>query len=1382
MSSTSTVQRAQTGRVEAPAAPALPRSVERLRLALVTLCLALLVIGQSAGNAAADTKLDLVVSPLRFLGRALRLWDPIGAAGQLQNQAYGYLFPMGPFFAAAHASGMAPWEMQRLWEAALVIAAFLGTYRVSGALGVGGFWPRIGAGLVYALAPRVLSELTSISSELMPVAALPWVLLPLVNGARSGSPRRAAARSSIAVLFAGGVNAAATLAILPVPALWLLSRERGPRRRALMSWWVLAVVLACAWWLIPLVLLGKYSPPFLDWIESASTTTLPTSLLASLRGVDHWESYLGADVWPAGWIFASAPATIVATAAVAAIGLAGLARRDRPQRLFLWATLLLGLVLVTAGHAAPVGPPGASSVRAWLDGPLVAFRNVHKFDPLVRLPLAIGVGHVLATTRVPRQVWLRVSSWRVRLPARLLAAGAAVAVGLVAISPALTNHLVSSQRVTAEPGWWRQAASWLAEHGDGARALVVPGAASPDYLWGGTVDNALQPVATSPWTTRDSVPLTQAGYIRLLDSIEQILASGGSHPELAPLLARAGIGYVVVANDLDTFRSGVTRSVFVQATLTSSPGLALRAAAGPRLGGSISSTNVLDGGSGVPRPAVQIYGVAGWDGLVGLDPLRGAVVATGSSDMLAQLVAAGLPSRTPVLFGADADRVPVADPVPVTTDGIRRQQATFGGLFTKSATMTAAARYGGQPRRVHDYLPAGAGPLSVMAYRGIADVTASSSGSDTFAYLNRDPAHSPWSAVDGDPSTMWASGAPSGAVRQWLQVDFDRPVTTRTISVRLGAADGPLPTRLVVRTDRGFISDDVRPTTGEQTLRVPAGATRSLRITVAQVADRTLGTSAGIAELSVPGVTPTRALQVPSGSAPAILTFAAAPGGRSQCLDVAGRTVCDPTYVQHGEDDADLRRRFTLGAAGEYQLGATVRLRGGAALNRLLDAGNPVRATASSVNSSDPRQRPGAAVDGDPRTAWQAAPGDVHPVFTLDLGRRARVISGLTLTNSASLTVVKPLEVEVTAGSARWAGRIPDDGHIAFSRPAKAREVTVRIRTAQLRKSTSSVSLKSRLVPVGIGEITLDAAPALPRPATGPIRVGCPAGMALDVDGRPVPLTATASRAAVLAGRPVTARPCDDSSVSLGAGQHEVGLRQGSIATPVAATLRQPGTELATSGSASTGHVDVRRWNATERKVRVDAAESSILVVRENENAGWQARIDGRRLEAVRVDGWQQGFVVPAGTHGVVTLTYAPQKPFVAGLIVGLACVIGLLVLAFVGGRPSRAGPLCAARPRPWLQLAGLALAAGLLAGGYGVLAVALAALLVGVLGWRHRGVPVWAGGVLLLVAAVLMARANVFNLFAQANSAGSQLLCVSAVVLAAVGGAARRPRQGRDP
>ena len=67
-------------------------------------------------------------------------------------------------------------------------------------------------------------------------------------------------------------------------------------------------------------MLGRYSPPFLDWIESSAVTTSPNSLFAVLRGVDHWQAYLGPTTWPAGWILVVAPAAVFATAAVAAIG------------------------------------------------------------------------------------------------------------------------------------------------------------------------------------------------------------------------------------------------------------------------------------------------------------------------------------------------------------------------------------------------------------------------------------------------------------------------------------------------------------------------------------------------------------------------------------------------------------------------------------------------------------------------------------------------------------------------------------------------------------------------------------------------------------------------------------------------------------------------------------------------------------------------------------------------------------------------------------------------------------------------------------------------------------------------------------------------------
>ena len=135
-------------------------------------------------------------------------------------------------------------------------------------------------------------------------------------------------------------------------------------------------------------------------------------------------------------------------------------------------------------------------------------------------------------------------------------------------------------------------------------------------------------------------------------------------------------------------------------------------------------------------------------------------------------------------------------------------------------------------------------------------------------------------------------------------------------------------------------------------------------------------------------------------------------------------------------------------------------------------------------------------------------------------------------------------------------------------------------------------------------------------------------------------------------------------------------------------------------------------WGPARREVDVpDAKTSRVLVVPESINAGWVAHTStGDRLKPLAVNGWQQAWVVPAGTSGTITLSFAPNSLYRIGLAGGLALLPLLALLAWWPQRRRSTDP--AARPwTPGLWAAVPVLAAGAVIAGVAGVVVFAAAL-----------------------------------------------------------------------
>lgn len=1263
--------------------------LSRRWLAVVGAVALLVTFVQSPGRISPDTKLDLTADPLQFLARAANLWNSDLPFGQAQNQSYGYLFPHGAFFLLGDLLGLPAWVIQRLWWAILLTVGFWGLLRVAEALGIGSTSSRVMAAALFALSPRVLTTLGSISSETLPMMLAPWVLLPVVLAMKGSaySPRVLAARSAGAIALMGAVNAVATLLGCAAAVIWLLCHRPNRLWLRFAGWWLPCAALAVTWWVIPLLLLGRISPPFLDFIESSGVTTQWTSLTEVLRGTAAWTPFV-APTATAGSPLVTQSVAVLATALVAAAGLAGLAMRTMPARGRLVTMLMVGVVLFAAGYSGGLGSPIAQQVQTFLDAGGAPLRNLHKLEPVIRLPIALGLAHLLGRIPLPGSVsrpeWIEA----VKHPER----DKRVAVGIVVLvaaaagtSLAWTGRLTPPGTFEAIPPYWHETAAWLDANNTGTptagRVLVVPGAPFANQTWGNSHDEPLQVLGQSPWGVRDSIPLTPPETIRALDSVQRLFAAGRPSAGLAQTLSRQGISYVVVRNDLDPETSRSARPLLVHRAIDGSPGLAKVAEFGDPVSPGTLDGFVIDSDLRAPYPAVEIYRVAALsnpaapyvvdaDAMLRVDGASEALLRLDERRRLLDLAPTG-----PVLLTHDAERAGLPTPVVTVTDTPLARETDYGRVDHHSS----AIRADGDTRNTHNLVPDYPSDADLVFGQWTGGrVTVSSSAADSTSLPDVVAAAGAAAAIDGDPATSWVSNPLLTGVGQWLQVDFDKPVTNATVTVTPSAtAVGAQVRTLRLSTENGTVTVPFDEPGVPVSAALPYGESSWVRITAIGTDDGSAGVQFGITDLAITqfdaqGFALPVALRhtvlvpgPPAESEVAAWDLGGELFGRPGCATATDRVRCAATMALEPEEGVTLSRTLTVPEPISVIPTIWVRPRQGPALADLVTAPSTTRATGES-DLIDIAGSAWAATDGDPSTSWTApqrvTQNRTPPTLTITLPRRTE-ITGLQLTPSAGVLPTRPTMIAVDLGDGPQVRRVSEDGdgpQTLALHPYVTDSVTLSVLDWVDVIDRTALGF-DQIKPPGIAELTLIGSDGEPvaaadgaRNRNRGVRLACGEGPVLAAAGRFVQTSVQTTVGALLDGDPILARPCDRTPITLPAGEQEVLLSPG--ATFVADGMYLAGPQAAQLPTTTTTSVTINRWEQGLRGVDLAPSERQrVLVVPESVNSGWTATgADGTTLTPVTVNGWQQGWVVPGGVDGTVTLEFTSNTWYRVGLFGGL--------------------------------------------------------------------------------------------------------------------------------
>ena len=1240
----------------------------RLWLALASLPILIGVMLQQVGRIVFVSRLDRILDPITMASRSIVLWNPYADMGSLQYQSVGYWIPFDAVFSIGVITHTPTWITERLLIAALMIIALWGCVRLADALGIGTRLLRILGGLGYALSAVILSRVAQQQIFAMGAVFLPWSLVPLVRGSTRGSTRTAAARSAIAIALMGGANAAVTLAMLPIPLLYLLTRARGPRRASLLRWWALCAPMAIIWWIIGLRFFGAYGPNIIQYTETVGTTTGPTPVFEVIRGTADWFARLAINgvALPSGNALVFRTIPIIGTTLLAAFGLAGLSNRRLPDRRFIAIVFLLGVAAIGGGFGGLFGNPVTEQYRSLLGGALAPFRNIYKFQAWVTLPLALGAIHALSQFAATPA--LRRSRGR-----QILVPAVAALIVFASAFPMWNNLLTRGNGFTSEPQAWVDARGYLDAERTG-RVLVVPGLSQQHFDWGYTQQLPLQWNADISWATRSQAPLGGPGNIAYLDAIERALGSGGD-PNLIGFLQRGGFSQVMVAGDSEYRTYGGADPQTMADALVAS-GLSVEASFGDTgYGfGALHQIEIF----GVPAPRIaQTYASNALTWL------------SGDVESVMRMPTALFGDR-PYLLTDDAEFSTLDPSQWIITDGNQRVATNFGRNRNNRSYVLGPfeTRVNGVALKGLQLRPSPVESQTVQMLTGIHQISASSVGPGVVDKAM--PDSQPANVLDGNPATSWRPNRLSiekaddwGTGDQWIDIEFDAPrvVEPLAITLLLGVYGNPTPIDVVTETDNGRVTSSLEAITTSQPLAVASGETTHLRVTITGDSYHRFNDLIGISEITLPGEPTIRSLRVPADLAEQFSGADAATPAWVFTRDLRVGSTPGATNV----------RDFTVPRASTVGTIATGSVNSPTQVLDILDSITWMSVAADSTLFDAPTLAPRNLIDDDPRTVWISATAiddpARHPAVTVSW-LEPRVVSKLRLVLDPQFA--RPSSVTVTVNGETFERTPAADGSVDVP---QARTSSVKFDLHYDVPTNDEPVLRAGLSGVEVAAIADLYEPPIDRRAT--LRFECGKGPSVIIDDTRLDYSATITYGDLMDHRPTRLAACSSAGFDLAAGEHRATMNPSPKGMTIdQLTIGNPPTLSSIIDAPRS--MSLGRWGSTNRRATIGAGDENLFVVDEVFNRGWEAHLDGVRLESLQVDGWRQAFVVPAGEGGELELTFAPNRPYQAGTAAGFGLLIALLAMAIVPRRRRTIvlAPIAAAGwPTPLRTAAGAVLA-----------------------------------------------------------------------------------------